>query len=1359
MLHSIHDAMTAPAEKARNLSLVFTDLADSTALKTEKGDRAAGDLISRHCGHVERLAAEAGGRIVDWAGDGCFLTFEVSSAAVLFALRLQQAHAADASLPGVRVGIHVGEVTEKAGPAGTARVEGLAVDLASRIQSLARPGQVLMSSAVFDSVRQRLRGEELGTSIEWRAHGAYELKGIDGSVNICEAGIEGLSPLSPPAGSEKAHRAVTPGEEDTLGWRPAVGLHVQRRDHWVLEQQLGEGGFGEVWLAVHTKTKVKRVFKFCFEPERVRSLKREVVLFRLLKETLGQREDIAQIVDWEFERPPFFIESEYTQGGDLRDWAERNGGLTHIPLTTRLELVAQVAVALGAAHSVGVLHKDIKPANILITEPPDKSTPRASLTDFGIGMLTGRQALLGMGITAAGLTETLVSSSSLSSGAGTRLYMAPEVIEGKAATTLSDVYALGVLLYQMAMGDFRRALAPGWERDIKDPLLTEDIAACVEGDPERRLASAAELATRLRSLDARRAARETEENNRLAVQRAKRRRRQFVVVFAIGASLTLVVALFALRENQRAGSQTRLAQQEQQARIEAEAARREAERLRADAEHGKYVSDIRLADLAISNVDLGMARSRLELTTPGLRSWEWGHLVNKAFPPEGSVDASPAKDEKKQTAEEYWLGAEAQLVATIPGFQIPAYPGFQIPAYAVEFSPDGSRMAVRGEMGVLPIWDMATYTRLDVKFEVIPQSSGVIPHYDPTGTMLTIPSGNDVLILDAVTGLRLAKLSGHTNYATYCIFSPDSATVISSGYDFKLIGWDWRSGQQLWWRPLPDFYTQNEGVTRQIIRFLPGTNHFIVPERRTTIAVCDGATGQTIETFDIQQPEGFYPIWITPRADRIVYHDPTKGVFNLVEFPSGNQRAQWDQQVAPDMNPIQSSMDGTLMGVRTLSNGIVLLNVGSAAPLESSAVPAITGISQQVQRQPFAMSPDGRLIAVPESDGSILVFAPRKKTASTARPTMAHADTVHSARFAGTENHLLAASFDGIMRLWDLDTATVLKEIRAPGGLALLNLSPDNKRVFTVSYDVSNDGTYSAWDLETGDRVLNVPVGTGPNFAGGLREILVLDGSLVFDEARFSPDSRQLVTASKNVGEAIVWDTGTFAERHVLKGHKNFVYRGGFSPDGRQVLTHGYQETSVRLWNADSGELRSVLECGSPATHTTFSPDSAKLITTLRDGRLIMWDTASGEKIWDFKAREYDVLTVQINPAGDRFVTSGPTSALWDLHTGAFQTRFTGHTGAAFSALFNPAGDRVLTLGNDGTARIWDLQGNEMLSIQTGEIIHFGAWSPKGTRIVLTTRKGNILVYDSIPPAELASAGGENTPLRDRVLAWRERTR
>ena len=79
--------MTDVSLASRVLTLVFTDLADSTALKTEHGDVAVGELIARHRKEVVRLEQHCGGRIIDWAGDGCFLTFETPSAAVQFSLR------------------------------------------------------------------------------------------------------------------------------------------------------------------------------------------------------------------------------------------------------------------------------------------------------------------------------------------------------------------------------------------------------------------------------------------------------------------------------------------------------------------------------------------------------------------------------------------------------------------------------------------------------------------------------------------------------------------------------------------------------------------------------------------------------------------------------------------------------------------------------------------------------------------------------------------------------------------------------------------------------------------------------------------------------------------------------------------------------------------------------------------------------------------------------------------------------------------------------------------------------------------------------------------------------------------------
>jgi len=192
---------------SRILTLIFTDLADSTALKTQRGDQAVGELIARHRAHVQGLVAESGGRIIDWAGDGCFLTCETPSAAVLFALRLQQLHYDESDLPGVRIGLHMGEVSERPNPDGDSahpRVEGLAVDLAARISSLARPGQILMSSAVADNARQRLDSHAFAQPVHWRTHGSYTLKGFDEALEIREAGLEGVASFAAPAASEKA---------------------------------------------------------------------------------------------------------------------------------------------------------------------------------------------------------------------------------------------------------------------------------------------------------------------------------------------------------------------------------------------------------------------------------------------------------------------------------------------------------------------------------------------------------------------------------------------------------------------------------------------------------------------------------------------------------------------------------------------------------------------------------------------------------------------------------------------------------------------------------------------------------------------------------------------------------------------------------------------------------------------------------------------------------------------------------------------------------------------------------------------------------------------------------------------------
>ncbi len=262
-----------------------------------------------------------------------------------------------------------------------------------------------------------------------------------------------------------------------LGWRPASGLHVPQRIGWVLDRKLGEGTFGEVWLARHESIREHRVFKFCFDADRLRSFKREVTLFRLLRDSLGERPDIACLYDVRLDNPPYFLEGEYAPLGNVADWAASQGGLGKIPLSQRLDIVARIADAVAAAHSVGVLHKDIKPSNILIHSKPDgRLQPR--LGDFGIGILTDVTQLAAHHITDAGFS---LLEGNESSRTGTRMYAPPESLTGKPFTTQGDIYALGVLLYQMTIADLNKPVALGWERDVSDELLREDIGACLEG--------------------------------------------------------------------------------------------------------------------------------------------------------------------------------------------------------------------------------------------------------------------------------------------------------------------------------------------------------------------------------------------------------------------------------------------------------------------------------------------------------------------------------------------------------------------------------------------------------------------------------------------------------------------------------------------------------------------------------------------------------------------------------------------------------------------------------------------------------------------------------------------------------------
>ncbi|MBJ7499414.1 MAG: winged helix-turn-helix domain-containing protein [Sphingopyxis sp.] len=296
-----------------------------------------------------------------------------------------------------------------------------------------------------------------------------------------------------------------------------AGDTVPGRKQWQLVEPLGDSGAEDVWLARHDKTGEERVFKFADAPDRLRGLKREAALTRLLFAGLGKAAPLPPLLEWNFEASPFFLEYGYG-GRDLTAWGAGHGGLARVPLEKRLAVAAMIARAVARMHDLGVLHKDLKPANILLATEDGTDTVR--LADFGSGRLLDDTVLANFQITDPGSLDPDLARDEPRSG--TLAYRAPELVGDAVPTVKSDIYALGMILYQLAVGDFSASLAPGWESRIADRVLRGDILTAAEGDPAARLASASLLAERLETLERRRDEARDEAERAVAREAARR---------------------------------------------------------------------------------------------------------------------------------------------------------------------------------------------------------------------------------------------------------------------------------------------------------------------------------------------------------------------------------------------------------------------------------------------------------------------------------------------------------------------------------------------------------------------------------------------------------------------------------------------------------------------------------------------------------------------------------------------------------------------------------------------------------------------------------------------------------------------
>ena len=255
------------------LTMLFTDMVGSTAIKRSVGDHAAVELFGQHHARIRELLTRfPEAQEIETAGDSFFLVFAKPSDALHFALLMQnslrQLHHETGQPLLDRVGIHVGEVfTEQRGDVARA-VFGMQIDIANRVMSLGGPDQILMSRFAFDSARQMLRGAEIPeiAALTWLNHGSYRIAGVEEPIDICEVGETGLAALAPPGNSLKGRRVQVADDEPVLGWRPAPGQLVPHT-RWELARSLGGGVFREVWLAPPDQLNPRLPFNFCFNAD------------------------------------------------------------------------------------------------------------------------------------------------------------------------------------------------------------------------------------------------------------------------------------------------------------------------------------------------------------------------------------------------------------------------------------------------------------------------------------------------------------------------------------------------------------------------------------------------------------------------------------------------------------------------------------------------------------------------------------------------------------------------------------------------------------------------------------------------------------------------------------------------------------------------------------------------------------------------------------------------------------------------------------------------------------------------------------------------------------------------------------
>ncbi len=252
---------------------------------------------------------------------------------------------------------------------------------------------------------------------------------------------------------------------------------------------------------------------------------------------------------------------------------------------------------------------------------------------------------------------------------------------------------------------------------------------------------------------------------------------------------------------------------------------------------------------------------------------------------------------------------------------------------------------------------------------------------------------------------------------------------------------------------------------------------------------------------------------------------------------------------------------------------------------------------------------------------------------------------------------------------------------------------------------------------------------------------VVLHHQDIVNSASFSPDGTRILIASWDK-TAQVWNADGTGKPRVLEGHQDNVYSASFSADGTRIVTASSDKTA-RLWNADGTGKPRVLEGHQGrVTSATFSADGTRIVTASWDKTARVWNADGTGKPRVLEGHQDNVHSASFSPDGTRIVTASfdKTARVWNADGTGKPLVLEGHQDRVYSAAFSPDGTRIVTASFDKTARVWNADGTGKPLVLAGhqDRVYSVAFSPDGTRIVTGS-------YDKT--ARVWNADGTGKPL------------